>query len=73
MRQSDGSSFGINFQLERSNAGYVFDGVEQVLGLFSGQPMYSGNDDTYYNMDTADAIHPPELWVCQDTHFCTLR
>ena len=26
--RADGTSFGINFQLERSNGGYVFDGAD---------------------------------------------
>lgn len=77
---TDGTSFGINFQLERSNAGYVFDGIDTgnrtVPVGFRGQPLYSGTNDTYYNvMDplvSATAVsHPPapELWICQDTHF----
>ncbi len=74
-RQTDGTSFGINFQLERTNAGYVFDGIDTgtktVPITFRGQPMYSGNNDTYFNVDTSNSVHPPppELWICQDTHF----
>ena len=74
--RSDGTSFGINFQLERSNAGYVFDGVDtgstSVTVTFRGQPMYRGENDTYYNFDPSEPnIHPvaPEAWICQDSYF----
>ena len=74
--KSDGTSFGINFQLERSNAGYVFDGLDtgsnSVTVTFRGQPMYRGNDDTYFipDLDNPDQ-HPPscEAWICSDTYF----
>ncbi len=79
--RADGTSFGINFQLERSNAGYVFDGADfgtQTVPItFRGKPMFKGNNDTYYNYlvnddGSVDTIHhppPPELWICQDTYF----
>ena len=74
--RSDGTSFGINFQLERSNAGYVFDGVDtgnnSVTVTFRGQPMYRGDDDTYFIPDLEHKEqHPPspEAWVCQDSYF----
>ena len=74
--RSDGTSFGINFQLERSNAGYVFDGVDSgsnsITVTFRGQPMYRGNDDTYYIPDAElPDTHPPgpEAWLCSDTYF----
>ena len=79
--RSDGTSFGINFQLERSNAGYTFDGVDfgnnNVPVTFRGKPMFKGVNDTYYNFlvnddGTVDSTqHPPpaELWICQDTFF----
>ena len=42
--RSDGTSLGINFQLERGNAGYVFDGIDtgtQTVPItFRGQPIY---------------------------------
>ena len=74
--RSDGTSFGINFQLERSNAGYVFDeidsGSNSVTVTFRGQPMYRGEDDTYYipDPDLPD-VHPPapEAWICSNTYF----
>ena len=41
--RADGTSFGINFQLERANAGYVFDGADfgtQTVPItFRGKPM----------------------------------
>ena len=74
--RSDGTSFGINFQLERSNAGYVFDGIDtgnhSVAVTFRGQPMYRGEDDTYYIPDPENPdVHPvhPEAWICSDTYF----
>ena len=74
--RSDGTSFGINFQLERSNAGYVFDGLDtgsnSITVTFRGQPMYRGEDDTYYIPDPEHPeIHPPspEMWLCSDTYF----
>ena len=74
--RSDGTSFGINFQLERSNAGYVFDGIDtgtQTVPItFRGQPIYSGDNDTYYVFDPDNRDQhppPPELWICQDTYF----
>ena len=74
--RSDGTSFGINFQLERSNAGYVFDGIDtgtQTVPItFRGQPIYSGDNDTYYIFDPDYPDQhppPPELWICQDTYF----
>ena len=74
--RSDGTSFGINFQLERSNAGYVFDGLDSgsnsITVTFRGQPMFRGDDDTYYipDVDNKD-VHPPspEAWICSDTYF----
>ena len=47
----DNTSFGINFQLERGNAGYVFDGIDtgsQAVNIeFKGTPLVQGNDDPY--------------------------
>ncbi len=74
-RRKDASNFGINFQLERSNGGYVFDGIntgtKTVPITFKGQPIYSGTNDGYYNVDGDTSLHPPapELWICQDTYF----
>ncbi len=79
--RDDGTSFGINFQLERANAGYVFDGVDYgsvtVPITFRGKPMFKGNNDTYYNFSVKDdgtvdtTRHPPpaELWLCIDCYF----
>ena len=74
--RSDGTSFGINFQLERSNAGYVFDGIDtgsnSITVTFRGQPLYRGEDDTYFvPVPELPHIHPPspEAWICSDTYF----
>ena len=72
----DGTSFCINFQLERTNAGYVFDGIDTggntVTIKFKGQPMFRGDNDTYYNFDPNNlSLNPPspEMWICTDTYF----
>ena len=75
--RSDATSFGINFQLVRSNAGYVFDGLDtgsnSVTVTFRGQPMYRGAaNDTYWVPDASQpTIHPPapEAWICSDTYW----
>ena len=74
--RSDATSFGINFQLERPNAGYVFDGIDTdtktVPISFKGKPIYTGENDTYYIFDPDHKDQhppPPELWICQDTYF----
>ena len=74
--KTDGTSFCINFQLERSNAGYVFDGVDTAHSTvpitLRGSPIYSGDNDTYYIPDSSQpSVHPPppELWICRDTCF----
>ena len=74
--RTDGTSFCMNFQLERSNAGYVFDGVDTghatVPITLRGSPIYSGDNDTYYIPDSSQpSVHPPpaELWICRDTCF----
>ncbi len=74
--RSDATSFGINFQLERSNAGYVFDGLyagsDTVSVQFRGNPIYRGDDDTYYIPDPENKNqHPPapELWICKDAFY----
>ena len=37
----------------------------------NGQPIYTGVDDTYYNVDESGTIHPPpiQLWLTRDTYF----
>ena len=72
--RDDATSFGINFQMERSNAGYVFDGydsgVNSVTVNFKGLPMFPGEaTDMYFNVDGDKTVHPPapEAWICSDT------
>jgi hypothetical protein len=59
LSRSDNTSFMFNVQLERSNAGYCFDGLDS-----------NGVNDTYYNVDAAGTIHPPppECWVIVIVH-----
>jgi len=49
----DATSFIWNVQLERANAGYTYDGVDSngqnVAIQLIGNPIYSSNNDTYYN------------------------
>ena len=74
---SDASSFVFNIQTERSSAGYCYDGLDGGAGdiqvLVQGQPIYTGANDTYYNVvePSGNIIHPPapQLWVTRDTYF----
>ncbi len=78
---ADNTSFGINFQLERGNSGYVFDGIDtgchSITVQFKGQPIHTDKNDTYYYPDVDDAgkvdetVHPPapEMWICSDTYW----
>jgi hypothetical protein len=70
----DNTSFMFNVQLERSNAGYCYDGVDSggtnVSVSINGNPMFTGVLDTYYIPDLSNqTVHPPspELWVCRET------
>jgi hypothetical protein len=71
----DASSFMWLNQLERNGAGYTFDGYDSngqnVSVQIKGQPIYSGVNDTYYNVDNDGSIHPPapEIWLCRDCYF----
>ena len=62
--------------MERSNAGYVFDGIDtgstSITVTFRGQPMYQGENDTYFipDPDYPDQHPPaPEAWICSDTYW----
>ena len=72
---SDGTSFMWNVQCERNNAGYTFDGIDSngqnIAIQIKGQPVYTGENDTYYNVNAAGTIHPPppQIWLCRDTFF----
>ena len=76
---SDGTSFMWNVQCERNNAGYTFDGIDSngqnIPIQIKGQPLYSGANDTYYNVNAAGTIHPPppQIWLCRDTFFVLSR
>jgi len=47
-----------------------FNGQNIAIQL-KGNPIYSGNNDIYYNIDAAGSRHPPlpQLWLCYDTYF----
>ena len=72
---SDGTSFMWNIQCERNNAGYTYDGIDSqgqnIPIQIRGQPIYSGANDTYYNVDKDGTQHPPppQIWLCRDTYF----
>lgn len=72
---SDGTSFLWNVQTERNNAGYTFDGIDSdganIPIQIKGQPIFTGSNDTYYNVDKAGTQHPPppQIWLCRDTYF----
>ena len=76
---SDGTSFMWNIQCERNNAGYTFDGIDSqgqnIPIQIKGQPIHSGANDTYYNVDAAGTRHPPppQIWLCRDTYFVLSR
>jgi hypothetical protein len=73
---SDATSFMWNVQCERNNAGYTFDGIDSngqnICIQIKGQPIYTANNDTYYNYDSNNlTLHPPppQIWCCRDTYF----
>ena len=72
---SDASSFMLNIQTERSRGGYLFDGLDSngqnVPIQIRGQPIHSGDGDTYFNCDETGQNHPPppQVFFCRDTYF----
>ena len=72
---SDGTSFMWNIQCERNNAGYTYDGIDSngqnIPIQIKGQPIYTGINDTYYNVNKEGTHHPPppQIWLCRDTYF----
>ena len=72
---SDATSFMFNVQCERNNAGYTFDGFDSngqnVPIQLKGNPIYTGVNDTYYNVNADCTQHPPppQIWLCRDTYF----
>jgi hypothetical protein len=73
----DNTSFMLNIQLERSNAGYCFDGLDtngqNVTIQISGRPIVKGTDDTYYNFPIAEGSYdhpvPPEAWILRECYW----
>ena len=66
----------LNIQTERSGAGWCFDDLDSggmnVQIEPKGNPLYTGSNDTYYNVDSAGTVHPPlppQFWLCCDTYF----
>ena len=74
---SDATSFIFNIQTERSSAGYCYDGLDSGKGnvqvQVNGQPIFTGNNDTYYNIiePNGNTVHPPpiQLLLVRDTYF----
>ena len=72
---SDATSFMFNIQCERNNAGYTYDGIDSngqnIPIQLKGNPIYTGINDTYYNVDENGTQHPPppQIWLCRDTYF----
>ena len=72
---SDATSFMFNVQCERNNAGYTFDGFDSngqnIPIQLKGNPIFTGANDTYYNVDAEGTQHPPppQIWLCRDTYF----
>jgi hypothetical protein len=83
--KADASSFMLNIQLERSGAGYGFDGIDtdgqNVCISLKGDALVGGKDDTYYLYQTgrdpvddpANAKYehpvPPEAWICRECYW----
>ena len=70
---TDNTNFGINFQLERGNAGYVFDGIDtgthSITVQFKGSPIYSNELDSYYNPRLASNYDGKKLtWDLKNHH-----
>ena len=71
----DGTSFMLNVQTERNGAGWCFDGLDSngsnVQIEIKGTPVFSGSNDTYYNVNAEGTVHPspPQLFLCRDTYF----
>ena len=69
----DASSFMLNIQCERTRAGYCYDGLDSngqnIPIQIKGQPLYTGKNDTYYNVDETGSHPPPQLFICRDTYF----
>ena len=76
----DDTNFCINFQLERGNAGYVFDGIDtnnrEVLIQFRAETCFPLKNNPYLNpivnVNNTNAkvfIPPPEMWICSDTYW----
>ena len=74
---SDATSFIFSIQTERSSAGYCYDGIDGGRGnvqvQVNGQPIFTGNNDTYYNIiePNGNTVHPPpiQLLLVRDTYF----
>lgn len=74
---SDATSFIFSIQTERSSAGYCYDGIDGGRGnvqvQVNGQPIYTGTNDTYYNIvePNGNTVHPPPIQLClvRDTYF----
>jgi hypothetical protein len=73
---ADDTSYIPEFQTERSDGGYVVDGIntngQNISIQLEGKPKHSGINDTYFIPDIDDpSIHPPEPFMleCRDTYF----
>ena len=64
----------LNIQTECNRADWCFDGLDSggmnVQIELIGNPLYTGSNDTYYNVGSASTVHPPplQLWLCRDTY-----
>ena len=73
--RSDDTDFMLNISTERSQGGYVFDGMTTTKAVnveLRFGPVIAGNNDVYYKPDQISLSPiqvPPELWICRDTYF----
>ncbi len=75
----DDTNFGINFQLERGNSGYVFDGIDtdnhEALIKFHADSIFDWGHqlENSYLFPTHDFygrnLCKPEMWICSDTYW----
>ena len=73
---TDGTSFMLNLQTERNNAGYTYDGYDSggqnIAIQLKGQPIFTDENDTYWNFNNDGGKTnppPPQIWCCRDTYF----
>ncbi len=69
----DNTAFLWEVPLERKGAGVCFDGYSSndinVSVQITGQPIYTGSNDSYYNYASGEHPIPPQFWVISEKYF----